>query len=616
MLGPWRRLSCLDADAALRLKRCALAPLETAMLARALALEAACYPADEAASAASFDYRHRVAPELFYALTESTSGALIGLVCATRTHASTATHDSMEIGGHDPTGPTLVIHSVAVAEHRRRSGCATAMLHAFLLHVCAATSGDGIALVGKRRFPLARIALICKPHLVPLYAGAGFALIGVSAVVHGATPWLEMHLEVGVPFAGGGGGSGSGVVAPRALSRWWQADAFAAQAFGGNPAAVVALAALDPSPLGRGAKGGGDALQTHWLKCVAQEMNLSETAFVAPVPVGSDDGSGEGGAGAAPSTWILRWFTPSVEVSLCGHATLGAAAVLWSSGRVAARTPIRFLTASGALGATRDPGTGGRIALSFPAQRAVAFGDAAAAAALGVAPAGVLDDLELRTALAEAMPGLPRGSMVWLGRNALPDLLVEVGWSAFRALCRGAPPDFRKLAAVGATATCGAFRGVIVTCALPATYRESGALATRLGALATPDGGHAAEPKAEREAEREAERDADREADRALLEQLAAAEASLAGAHGCDPIDFVSRCFYPAVGVDEDPVTGSAHVALSPHWATRIGDGRATLIGFQASRRGGIVITTLSEDGERVTISGTAPVVSDGCLWT
>ena len=130
---------------------------------------------------------------------------------------------------------------------------------------------------------------------------------------------------------------------------------------------------------------------------------------------------------------------------------------------------------------------------------------------------------------------LLRGEMVWLGRNALPDLLVQVSWSAFRALCRGAPPDFRKLAAVGAAAKCGSFRGVIVTCALPATYREAGALATRLGASTSLDGGRAAE----------------RAADRALLEQLAAAEASLAGAYGYEPIDFVSRCFYPSVGVDE-----------------------------------------------------------------
>jgi predicted PhzF superfamily epimerase YddE/YHI9 len=595
---PWRRRSALDADAALRLKRCALVPLETAMLAPALALETSCYPADEAASAESFGYRHRVAPELFHVLTVTNNGALIGLVCATRTHASTATHDSMEIGGHSPDGPTLVIHSVAVAEHRRRSGFATAMLHSYVLRVCAAASGDGIALAGKRSYPISRIALICKPHLVALYVGAGFALIGVSAVAHGATPWLEMHLEVGLPFAGGGGG----VLAPRALSRWWQADAFATQAFGGNPAAVVALAALDPSPLGRGGTAPHDALQTQWLKCVAEEMNLSETAFVAPAPAGSDASgdAGEGAAAAAPSTWILRWFTPSVEVSLCGHATLGAAAALWSCGRVAARTPIRFLTASGALGATQLAGTGGRIALSFPAQRAVAFGDDDAAAALGVAPASPLDDLELRSELAAAMPALPSGEMVWLGRNALPDLLVQVSWSAFRALCRGAPPDFRKLAAVGAAAKCGSFRGVIVTCALPATYREAGALATRLGASTSLDGGRAAE----------------RAADRALLEQLAAAEASLAGAYGYEPIDFVSRCFYPSVGVDEDPVTGSAHVALSPHWAPRIGEGRATLIGFQASRRGGVVVTTLSVDGPRVTISGTAPVVSDGRLWT
>jgi PhzF family phenazine biosynthesis protein len=110
-------------------------------------------------------------------------------------------------------------------------------------------------------------------------------------------------------------------------------DAFTAKPFSGNPAAVCVL----PKPA-----------KEQWMQNVAREMNLSETAFLWP---------SEGG-------FQLRWFTPVVEVELCGHATLASAHVLWTEGYMRADEPIRFFTRSGVLVARRR---GEWIELDFPA---------------------------------------------------------------------------------------------------------------------------------------------------------------------------------------------------------------------------------------------------------
>ncbi len=115
-------------------------------------------------------------------------------------------------------------------------------------------------------------------------------------------------------------------------------DAFTAKPFAGNPAAVCLL---------------DEPRDERWMQQVAREMNLSETAFVIAHPPAS-----------AEAPMALRWFTPLVEVDLCGHATLAAAHVLWETGRLAADAPARFLARSGLLIASRRDGW---IELDFPA---------------------------------------------------------------------------------------------------------------------------------------------------------------------------------------------------------------------------------------------------------
>lgn len=278
-----------------------------------------------------------------------------------------------------------------------------------------------------------------------------------------------------------------------------QVDAFTQTPFAGNPAAVCVLAF---------------PAETAWMQQVAREMNLAETAFVVP------RGAEETGDKAGCDGYELRWFTPAVEVDLCGHATLASAHVLWQDGHLPVDTEARFHSRSGWLGARRT--TDGAIALDFPAEPATEVEP----------PPGLLAALGIEA---------PR----FVGRNRM-DWLVEVADEAAVLACA---PDMSALAKVNT-------RGVMVTAA-PATSVPGATTASRTA-------GH----------------------------------------------DFVSRFFAPASGVDEDPVTGSAHCCLGPYWGGKLGKDRVRA--FQASERGGSVTIVLR--GARVDLIGHAVTVLRGQL--
>lgn len=182
----------------------------------------------------------------------------------------------------------------------------------------------------------------------------------------------------------------------------FQVDAFTSEPFAGNPAAVCVL--REPA-------------RDDWMQKVAREMNLSETAFLVERPDGYD----------------LRWFTPTVEVDLCGHATLASAHVLWQESLLPKDQAARFHTRSGVLGARRD---GSWIELDFPAEAARA-GEAA--------PAG-------SPAYAEILSALRVADVRSVARNRL-DVLVELdSEEAVRSL----RPDIAAIEAIDS-------RGVIVT---------------------------------------------------------------------------------------------------------------------------------------------------------
>jgi len=253
----------------------------------------------------------------------------------------------------------------------------------------------------------------------------------------------------------------------------YQADAFTREVFRGNPAAFCPLREWLPD----------DRLQQ-----IAMENNLSDTAFT--IPEGND--------------YHIRWFTPAMEVDLCGHATLATAAVYFTELGYD-RDEIRFNSRSGWLTVRRE--ADGRLTLDFPADPPVPVSDPPACLfdGLGIAPVPV-----------------------WKGRF---DYLLEL---ADETRVLALKPDFHVLSGVPS-------RGVVVT------------------------------------------------------------------AKG-DGSDFVSRGFFPQSGIDEDPVTGSAHCLLMPYWASR--SGRDHLSAIQVSARRGWLDCRLM--GDRVRMSGNAALYLKG----
>ena len=259
----------------------------------------------------------------------------------------------------------------------------------------------------------------------------------------------------------------------------FQVDAFTHELFIGNPAAVCLLAQPMPEA---------------WMLLLAQEMNLSETAFVLPQADG----------------FSLRWFTPKVEVNLCGHATLASAHVLFENGLVPKSEPAHFFTRSGELLARRIPDG---IELDFPVQppQPTSPPPHALLEALGVSQ--------------------PLNVMAYGNKY-----LIEV---ASEAEVRALQPGFAAMLR-----------------------------ATDYGACVT-------------------------------------ARADAASGYG-----FVSRFFAPFMGINEDPVTGSAHTMLEPYWAEKLG--KTDLRAYQASARGGSLGVRVTP--QRVYLSGQAVTVFQGKL--
>jgi PhzF family phenazine biosynthesis protein len=272
-----------------------------------------------------------------------------------------------------------------------------------------------------------------------------------------------------------------------------QVDAFADRPFTGNPAAVVPLEEWLPDEI---------------LQAIAEENNLSETAFTVPAADGEAD-------------YELRWFTPAVEVALCGHATLASGHVLLGD-----RDRLRFRTRrAGILIVGRD-GDGYR--LDLPQTRcSLATADQLRDVVAGDG-ASIVEIVSRDSAGDSASPEL---YLSYEGSEGVAILLFP-DESAVRAL----RPDMKRLAEIDYM--------VIAT------------------------------------------------------------------APGSGSNHIVSRVFVPAWGVDEDPVTGSAHAALTPFWAERLG--RESFSAYQASRRGGRV--ECRREGDRAVLGGRCVTVIEGML--
>ena len=256
----------------------------------------------------------------------------------------------------------------------------------------------------------------------------------------------------------------------------FQVDAFTNQPFRGNPAGVVLLDEEQPDS---------------WMQSVAQEMNLSETAFVI----------GE------KSPYNLRWFTPAVEVELCGHATLATAHILFEREIAAKNEAIEFKTRSGILTTTYNDGW---VQMDFPSFSADE----------------ILDRSEITRALNETPDQAYNSGESIMAVFDVPEKIYKMA------------PDFELIKRFN-------IQGIMVT-------------------------SHSEEPG----------------------------------------IDFISRYFAPNVGIDEDPVTGSAHCSLGPYWGARLD--KSVLNAKQVSDRGGEIQVRVKDD--RTFISGQAVTIFSGKL--
>jgi predicted PhzF superfamily epimerase YddE/YHI9 len=259
----------------------------------------------------------------------------------------------------------------------------------------------------------------------------------------------------------------------------WQVDAFAKKVMEGNPAAIMPLEKF---------------LEPALMQKIASENNLAETAFIVR---------------RAPGQYALRWFTPTVEVDLCGHATLASAWVIFAELDPELKQ-IHFETLSGTL--IVDRGRDGNHVMSLPSDPIVPYAPSASC----------------RQQIGEALD-VPAPVEVFKGKNVV---------AVFET-----PAQVRALKGPG---------------------RIADAIPSDTGLIAT--------------------------------------------APGDEGYDFISRYFAPHHGIAEDPVTGSAHCALTPYWAKRLG--KKTLKARQVSPRGGDL--TCTDDGARTILSGPCALYMKG----
>ncbi|KAF8394458.1 hypothetical protein HHK36_020666 [Tetracentron sinense] len=294
-----------------------------------------------------------------------------------------------------------------------------------------------------------------------------------------------------------------------------EVDAFTDSPFKGNPAAVCLLE---------------EERDEEWLQAVAREFNVSETCYLTRIAA-TESEDRDSAIGDLNPRFRLRWFTPVAEVKLCGHATLAAAHVLFTSGLVKTDI-IEFLTLSGVLTAKKIPGVEKLDTLKF--QNGEAEGHFYIELDFPTIPLNECDATEIPS-IPVTLNGAP---VINIKKTASGDFLVELSSGKTVANLQ---PQFDEIQKCPGS-------GVIITGVAP---EGSG-------------------------------------------------------------FDFFSRFFCPKLGLNEDPVCGSAHCALAPYWSKKLG--KHDLIAYQASPRGGILNLHLDEETQRLLIRGIAVTVMEGSL--
>ena len=298
-------------------------------------------------------------------------------------------------------------------------------------------------------------------------------------------------------------------------------DSFAAEPGTGNPAAVVLLP-QDTDP----------KVMSSWMQKVAAEFNLSETAFCWPRSLDSESPSSSGGE----THWNIRYFTPTIEVALCGHATLASAAVLYQGMEIQDSTKRKIvfhalddILTMELVESSNEDSRRTDIAMEFPNSSCQDITNED-------------DQMTIKSMLKSAFAC--DDDPLYMGLSDLGDVLIELSPKSFDGI------GYDKLNYQALNEWEGYTRGIIVCCEAPR------------------------EPSTKK-------------------------------------VDFLSRFFAPKAGINEDPVTGSAHCTLGPHFARKLN--KTMVVGNQCSKRGGIVGCRVSDDAVRLT--GTAITTMSGTLW-
>lgn len=515
-----------------------------------VALEAASYPADEAASPERIALRVSDASSFFLVLEKG--GTIVGFVNGTCVTGD-LTAETMAV--HNPHGSTLCIHSVVVSAQLRGRGLGSWMLARYIRHVATAQP------------QVLSLQLLAHSEKVAMYARLGFEAKGTSSVVWGSVSWVDMVRALGdadrTPVFIRANAFALPVDAPGGL-----------QHFTGGPAGVVILPGLPLSATASDCKEAVDVRSAasgmppaQWMQSFAAELNISTTAFVTPLP--HDAGA-----------YAIRWFTPTGELPLCGHATLAAAHALWTQRGHAflprggdehlSASELRFHSLSGLLHASALQGGGSPLVqLHFPRNP----------------PSATPDEAEARRLLAPGPDGDPSILAQCLG---LSDAYLAPIGALADAMGRApsTPPSEPSDCETGVAfvATTGIDTTVELASHAFLRMRPDVGAMTRLLApgsriLTVTTAGTAASqiPHAPR--------------------------APVGAAYDC-----VSRVFMPRGGF-EDPVCGAAHVQLASHWAgrgagSRDGGGVCRIRAFQASPRGGEIALELDAGGDTVRLAG------------
>jgi PhzF family phenazine biosynthesis protein len=471
---------------------------------------------------------------------------IIGFVTGLRLSRIQDDSDLASTRPHDPSGPILAIRSVVIRDEYRDRGLALDMMKQYLHEV---QKENEISL----EHPISKVTLLCHQAFLIFYLECGFSVLRVAKVNETTTeqggesnePWQPLYyLEKRLLPPPTAVYENRRRASHQRELNCYIVDSFAMAPGEGNPAAVVLLPAdFDPR------------MKCKWMQLVAAEFNLAETAFCWPK--GSDNDGSQGDeiisslTGKKESHWNIRYYTPTVEMPLCGHATLASAAVLYQTlipRLLLPSTAIVFHASEDVLTmrlADEDASSAklSKVSMDFPSKPPTELSTRDEKATVrNMLKCAFSVDLE----------------PLFVGLSEMGDLLVELNHEAFNEI------GYDSVNYKAFFEWDGYYRGLAVCCIAPP--------------------------------ETPGEDSTDNVSDLGKNSEL--------------QIDFLSRFFCPKAGINEDPVTGSAHCTLGPYFSEKLG--KRKVIGRQMSERTGIVECLVTPD--IVTLTGTAITTMNGRL--